>query len=164
LGPVLLGLADIRLLGSLITAAKEHHEGLFVFSEIDAVTGAELNSELLDALSDGAAVAEVAEPHTVQSLPDQCTSHHVTKIVEPLREWAAPVRGLVLQELPGLRLHALKCIPKDTQRQGRIGVLSSPPRRCSSRKRRRTNGTPEHGAELEHRRLWAAVRRGAAGD
>jgi hypothetical protein len=55
--PKLLGALDIRRLGTLIPAAKQHHQNLAMPTEISPVAGANMKPQFQNASADGLTVA-----------------------------------------------------------------------------------------------------------
>lgn len=74
----------------LIPAPEQKHRCLTFFSKIDPISCAKVDSHFLDTFADSFAIAEIAEPHPVDSPFDALPSFPVSQVLQPLRKRFTP--------------------------------------------------------------------------
>jgi hypothetical protein len=77
---------DVAVLGSLVSPAKQDHDGVPISTEIHAVARAEVDPQLVHALPHGSGVAEVAQSDPGDALADAASGCFIAKSSEPVRE------------------------------------------------------------------------------
>ena len=92
-----MGDLDVCVLVLLCSAANQDNELIAMFSEIDSITGAEINSTFKDAGTDSLRVRKFTLLDQNQRGCNLCRCRCVES-AEPLRKWAVTIRIKVLPD------------------------------------------------------------------
>lgn len=97
--PVVMCHLDVLLLGAFVAIAQQQHQRLAILPAIDAIARAVVDGQLEHAAPYRFPVATQARLHAVESGHDARPGLPIPQVAQPLAEWAASVRRLVLAYL-----------------------------------------------------------------
>jgi hypothetical protein len=97
---------DILTLGSFVTAGKENHEFVSVLTEVNPVSGTEINLKLHDVFADGFAITHIAHLNTPDTSIDLIASRFISQREEPVPEGLFAIGRFVVLDFSLLSFHA----------------------------------------------------------